>query len=369
MSLDKFIVVLKGGPPDHKDGTNGPGSGHYEHKKTAIQTPVIKYGDLDAKAVVAIEANLKKHNVNPTQIEINIADTWNRAKQKPDFQSWLDWYPQAHQFAQGLADKYKLPVENTIGVIASISPQTAWDKNQRDADKILETLAANPTVKITEWGARQIKAADALKRKKKDGDEPAAAASDKKKKTPKHQPLDLKHYNGIDSKFTGQNLIGTHKLMDLPADAIANLAADLPRDHGMANLTKSIRLAKGESADSILGGPKVRSFYNNILDPNDPDFTTIDSHAIRMMIGFDHTDDETSNVLYKPGSGKLKGAGGYPYFVDKLKTMADRYGVTVNKLQAATWMEFREEHPREARKKFTVQRHAKEAAARAKGNE
>ena len=57
----------------------------------------------------------------------------------------LDWYGQAHYFAQGLSDStgYSMPI--VCGVIASLSPLNNWDKNKEDARKALNGEPFNHT--------------------------------------------------------------------------------------------------------------------------------------------------------------------------------------------------------------------------------
>ena len=51
------------------------------------------------------------------------------------------------------------------------------------------------------------------------------------------------------------------------------------------NKLKAWWIASEKSPDEILGGNKVRSFYANILVPDDPFTVTIDGHAVAIALG------------------------------------------------------------------------------------
>ena len=97
----------------------------------------------------------------------------------------------------------------------------------------------------------------------------------------------------------------------LPVDSAAGIIAALsPQQQWLVNIdnayafcssggTKSVhfshcvdkarRLFTDHSANplDILGGPKVRSFYRNIAEPNTPGPVTIDRHAVAILYGSD----------------------------------------------------------------------------------
>jgi len=51
-----------------------------------------------------------------------------------EVQHGLNWYSDAKQEAQNIADKYQLPLHVVIGVIAALSPTNSWEMNLRNAD-------------------------------------------------------------------------------------------------------------------------------------------------------------------------------------------------------------------------------------------
>ena len=51
-----------------------------------------------------------------------------------EVQHGLNWYSNAKQEAQKIADTYQLPLHVVIGVIAALSPTNSWEMNIRNAD-------------------------------------------------------------------------------------------------------------------------------------------------------------------------------------------------------------------------------------------
>ena len=117
--------------------------------------------------------------------------------------------------------------------------------------------------------------------------------------------------------------------------------------HGTAlqtedNLKKATRIHEGEDPREVLGGHKVRSFYENILNPANPEPVTIDRHAHDLALG----------MKFKGSGGGVKGEAGsdlglgamgrYNHFVHAYKHAAGELEVGVpNKVQAVTWVTHR----------------------------
>src|SRR6478736_4256550 len=94
---------------------------------------------------------------------------------------------------------------------------------------------------------------------------------------------------------------------------------------------KAKRILAGEEPLSVLGGPKVRSFYTDIMDlPND--VVTIDRHAIDIAMG-----KPLKNAERAPWQKGRNYASIARMYVD----VAREYDVTPNQLQAITWVWWR----------------------------
>lgn len=201
------------------------------------------------------------------------------AKQTPSYQEDLHWYNQAHEEIANRAAKLGVAPEIYTAVVAATAPKMEWEDR---GNKIGNLTAADRVIKA------------ALDHPEMSGDEIASIA--------KGQP----DYVGI--------------------------------MHGpIRNGVKALR-----SGDPVKGlnGPKVRSFYNNIVFPDDPSSVTVDAHMAHAIVGTHLKDaaDAVDNV--RNGYGKPKKAG-YGWSADVLREAARRAGVPAQQFQAATWTYWR----------------------------
>lgn len=122
-----------------------------------------------------------------------------------------------------------------------------------------------------------------------------------------------------------------------------NKAAQLYRQNGdgtgvgmKANVAKAIRIYNGEEPLSVLGGDKVRSFYETILDPTAQTVKpVIDRHAFDIAVG-KKTDDKTRGILGRKGM--------YDTFAEVYCEAAKIAGIGSAQIQAVTWVAWREIH-------------------------
>jgi hypothetical protein len=104
-----------------------------------------------------------------------------------------------------------------------------------------------------------------------------------------------------------------------------------------ANNKKALRILNGEHPLDVLGGHKVKSFYHNILNPDDPHEVTIDRHAHDIAIAkpFGKKGDKKADL-------GLSAAGRYNHFKEAYLIAAQQQGIAIpNQLQAATWVAHR----------------------------
>ncbi len=112
---------------------------------------------------------------------------------------------------------------------------------------------------------------------------------------------------------------------------------DLPivGTYGYRNIRKAIRILEGKPPMDVLGGNKVRSFYQNILDPKGSLEVTIDRHAKGLAIRSNSikgaTNEEDANVTNAE----------YPYYAKHYIKLAERLGLIPNQLQAICWVTWR----------------------------
>lgn len=106
---------------------------------------------------------------------------------------------------------------------------------------------------------------------------------------------------------------------------------DCPHAYGLC-IERARLIREGSTADSVLGGRKVRSFFANILRPNSPGPVTVDRHALAIVYGRRLSDRETK-ILERKGTYHVV-AGAY-------RSAARRLGLHPHVVQAVTWVAWR----------------------------
>lgn len=100
------------------------------------------------------------------------------------------------------------------------------------------------------------------------------------------------------------------------------------------NVAKAIAIYRGEDALDVLGGFKVRAFYQTILDPTADIDPVIDRHAFDIAVG-KVTNDKARGILGRKGV--------YHEFANVYREAAMLTGIGPAQLQAVTWIQWRNE--------------------------
>jgi len=100
------------------------------------------------------------------------------------------------------------------------------------------------------------------------------------------------------------------------------------------NVRKAVRIYRGEAPLDVLGGEKVRAFYQTIVDPEGDHNPVIDRHAFDIAMGRVTSDKERSTLSRK---------GEYARFADAYRVAAKSLDIGTAQLQAITWVTWRNE--------------------------
>lgn len=190
---------------------------------------------------------------------------------------------------------------------------------------------------------------------------------------------------------------GVYRPSELPTDIVASKTPGMPKHLNMDYVIRAAQIYRGDkSLDQVIGGPKQRSFVNNLMDSSDKRFVTNDTwHYKAAMRGipitktvgpkgkqqtFSYTLDQWQDrdLARQDGRAAARGYdfsqapatpkniaaiklaadgispqvifqgspssvaekfhdGTYPWFVKQTQLAADELGVTPNALQAVAW--------------------------------
>ena len=334
-------------------------------------------GDTDRDATLIIDR--MKSNLNAMYADIAPAEV----------RAWRGWYEGAHNLIGDRMKQYaaqKIDRPAMTAVYAAQSPNTEWDVNVHLGDRVLDTVFHHADHKfdagMREAADQQI--ANTVKgladKQKKTGRVPATAQANLRdmrslfhaiegkslhELTNAHQEAAwIKLYNdahdteplrvvNVDGSFgdirrkkpspamvrrgqQGEPMIGAFGTLDRIENAIRAL-----RSHGDAN----------EISEAVGDKHKVRSFYNNILDPNSAnDDVTIDTHAggAAWMYPFGGKDSQVQQMLggsvtggKAPPTSAVTGIKGtYPFYADAYRAFAHETGVLNHgrEAQSVLWM-------------------------------
>ena len=102
-----------------------------------------------------------------------------------------------------------------------------------------------------------------------------------------------------------------------------------------ANVDKAKRILAGESISTVLcanprHGAKVRSFFDNILNPSTSELVTIDTHAIRAAYNIVEVPRQISNSVFSSSK--------YHEVSDAYRKIAKEYSMRPCELQAVLWL-------------------------------
>jgi len=349
-----------------------------------------------------IESGMTALGTSPEELDKNIGATLDRAiaEANPDggttnLPAGHDWYDQAHNESLRIADEHGLTPEQSAGMIAATSPQQAWGDNVACVDYMGRAMKENHEVqidalmdrritKVKDIDGKKVKvektayewAVDEVEGNKKDGE---------KRVMPSPEELRGKHVNDLDPYVAAAVMKGHAQLgyrvegigkPGLNKEGVTLKSVDdvtgRPRTVaftcGTLHMGRAVRIARGESVDETINGHKVRSFFNNIRDPqNEFNDVTVDVHAFSVGMG---TKFASGSPEYKffAGESWSQGKGKPPKHPAVSNATAGSKGLyagwadsyrrvgasrtpplTARQVQAITWVQWRKEHPDNAR--------------------
>jgi hypothetical protein len=258
----------------------------------------------------------------------------------------MEWYSQdAQNFAIGLSrqTRGRLDMQACAAITAAVSPQLRWSlplKKDGTPDRRMDNKkAAEAVIAISEhrFGTHLEVNAASVKAFYEPKFKEAAARF-------RRGDLSREDYLGTLKRY-GKEIsdarkdYGVHNVDTAPAELIAKWH---PARRGVmvGNFAKAIEISRGKNPNNpeVLSGSKVRSFWDNIVNPGTSRSVTIDTHMLRAMLN-------KPNMTEKQAQHLISGPGRYEVLAQSVRVAARKAGVTPNQLQAIVWTQWRDEHP------------------------
>jgi hypothetical protein len=257
------------------------------------------------------------------------------------------WYDGANRIASESSKKYNIPIEGASGIYASLSPQMDWYKNVSLGNRVLDIMHnQSSTVFTREMGvkARQLidqpnggfnpqvaKLVDSLVGKRlQDLTDPVEKAVWLRLFDEAHIPREYNIVNPYGDTM-GVSLTGKGEPAKVGWGSLREIAKAISiyEDPSIANISKQ------------LGNEhKVRSFYNNIVDPYTGESVTSDTHnvAAALLRPLSGSSAEVSHNLGGASSSALTGTSGtYGVYADAVRNAAQERFMIPRQMQSITW--------------------------------
>lgn len=267
------------------------------------------------------------------------------------------WYDGARAITDKWSEKYNVPDASIAGVLAALSPQKDWYMNVSLGERVLDIMSNQQN---TMFSNEMMDRAFTVFPKEKD--RAVIQAISNKKLSELELPAEKAIWLRIYDETYGDR---SHQIISPEGDFIgtALTAKGDPKGTGwgsVVEISKAISAFESGGDKNILTPlmgtkHKVRSFYNNILDPNGPNGdVTIDTHAVAAAL-LRPLSGQATEVHHNFGSspGKAKqgadwfGAtknsaktgvqGNYGLYAEAYRRAAAERGVLPREMQSITW--------------------------------
>lgn len=255
-----------------------------------------------------------------------------------------EWYAEAQGRIGEHAAESGVPLDDAIGMTAAMSPNSEWGQNVALAGEMMRQLKADQPIVPTK--------ADLAWLRKKAATPKGAVAKQllerfRDGETPRLSDLP------DDQAAWGVMLVGRRRQLVSENPTLKGTYGKVAYATGSANMAKAIAIYRGADPDDVLGGHKVRSFYNNLSDPYDSrgvGDVTIDTHAASaaQLFRMPMSSKRADLTVWTGSSGASNQQGAYPVYADAYRAVAEKHGMTANQVQAVLWIgwqQVRHEYP------------------------
>jgi hypothetical protein len=306
-----------------------------------------------------------------TQIKNNLLTLYDH----PSIAPWRDraaqWYDGGRDLIVAKAKQYNLSNEASAGVYAALSPQKDWRENIVLGDRVLATVM-DPQIRATQLTPEmqttfaRLTAPDPKTGKARNAelarvypmiagksyDQVSALAMDADERAI-YQAAWVRLYDQTYRPQTFQNITPEGQVLGDVMTAKGTPAG--LRWQTLEMTANAIRMieSNGRDAETVLGEKhKVRNFYNNLLNPNDPSSVTIDTHAVAAALlqplGSDdlpvtHNFSNPIRAHHPPGSNLAPSSditgmrGTYGIYAEAYRQAAAERGILPRQMQSITW--------------------------------
>lgn len=258
------------------------------------------------------------------------------------------WYVGANKLSSEAAARFDLTLPQVSGVMAALSPQKDWYMNY---DLGVRTIDVFMNAQDQVFSPKMAKQMRAMIEKQSAAQQQVLRKTlnrIKGKKLSELQGLDqaifVRFYDQANNPERGHRVVSPEgELLDFQRKKDGTKSGTAW--NGFRDIAKAISIIQNGSRENIseqLGDMhKVRSFYNNILNPmSDRGDVTIDTHAVAagMMKPLSGKALEVGHNFNTAGKSAITGAKGtYGLYAEAYRQAAAEVGVLPREMQSITW--------------------------------
>ena len=299
-------------------------------------------------------SKLDRGNQTPDQrfidhVKSNLLHLYNAVS--PEYRERAkQWYVGANKLSSEAATRFNLTLPQVSGVMAALSPQKDWyinyDLGVRTIDVFINAQDQVFSPAMAKAMRQMIKAQESVAQRKLLRKRLEAVNGKKLSELTDgiEQAIFVRFYDQANNPERGHRVISPEgDLLDFQRKKDGTKSGIAW--NGFRDIAKAISIIQDGSRENIseqLGDMhKVRSFYNNILNPmSDRGDVTIDTHAVAagMMKPLSGKALEVGHNFNTAGKSAITGAKGtYGLYADAYRQAAAEVGVLPREMQSITW--------------------------------
>jgi hypothetical protein len=259
------------------------------------------------------------------------------------------WYDGARKLTEDWSKRFDTTREGVAGVIASLSPQKDWYQNVTLAERVFEVVKTKQNEAFTgpleQWARSKMTSGQSPKRLVQDEVINGMAGKKFSQLSDYEKAVFVRAFDEVNNTRTYPIVSPEGKMLD-----IARKADGTPANYAWGDfnsIAKAVKIAgspnKKTVSESLGFEHKVRSFYDNILLPNNPEKgdVTIDTHAVAaaLMLPLAGSDVPVAHNFGQgvPGSSVYGTSGTYGIYADAYRLAAQERGILPREMQSITW--------------------------------
>ncbi|CAB5194982.1 hypothetical protein UFOVP175_36 [uncultured Caudovirales phage] len=259
------------------------------------------------------------------------------------------WYDGARKLTEDWSKRFDTTREGVAGVIASLSPQKDWYQNVTLAERVFEVVKNRQdeafTGPIEQWARTKMTSGQSPKRLVQDEVINGMAGKKFSQLSDYEKAVFVRAFDEVNNTRTYPIVSPEGQMLDIARKADGTPATYAWGDFN--SIAKAVKIAgspnKKTVSESLGFEHKVRSFYDNILLPNNPEKgdVTIDTHAVAaaLMLPLAGSDVPVAHNFGQgvPGSSVYGTSGTYGIYADAYRLAAQERGILPREMQSITW--------------------------------